>query len=133
MNLVTASWFHFISSGFAGAIVGLSILTIFSDAFRQLLGRVPLTLAQKRFMVGLALSLALLSGLAVHTLMDTITTAWTEPQGPPLHIILKSDPLWVDPNNSSLTTPSGPPLHIILRDDPRWIDPNSLPDSLPTP
>ena len=89
MDLVTSSAFHFISSGFAGALVFLLTQTISSDAFQTSLGRVPLARGRKYFMVGLALCLALLSALAAHVLLDTVTTAWIAPQGPPIHIILK--------------------------------------------
>ena len=84
MDLITATWFHYMFSGFVGFLVFSWILITFSDVYQILLGHVLQEAAPRYFILGLALCSALLSAWYVHVLMDIITTWWTSPLGPPI-------------------------------------------------
>ena len=84
MDLIIATWFHFMFSGLVGFIVFSWIVTTLSDVYQLLLGHVLQEPAPRYFILGLGLCLALLSAWAAHYGLDIITTWWTSPIGPPL-------------------------------------------------
>lgn len=87
MDLLTASWFHFMFSGFVGCLVFLWIQTIFFDVCMIFRGYVLPPKGLRIFMACLGLVLGLCAAWFCHVGLDAISTWWTSPLAPHLNII----------------------------------------------
>jgi hypothetical protein len=85
-EFLVASWFHFLSSGIAGALAFLLTVIISFAVSRKSPGNAQRIMGLNLFTVGLGLCLAVLAAWFVHSRLDHFTTWWTAPIGRPLVI-----------------------------------------------